>query len=293
MQKNHSNLRHLFWPIYGKEHRIYIPMALMVGLILFNYTILRNIKDSLVVTATGSSEIITFLKFCVVLPSSFLFFIIYNKMSNCLNKQKLFYYTLIPFLIYFATFAFILYPLRDTIHPDDSALWLQQILPKGAKGLVDCYRFWSYSLFYTMAELWGAVVSALLFWQFANDVIPVINAKRFYSHFYLLANVFTASSGIIVKKLSVTGEAMSSDVAWGLTIQNLTYVILFAGMIIAGIYAYLNRYVFTPSYHMKNLGENLRKRKSQYVLEGSLTILDAITLPWPDCNFSHCLWSFN
>ena len=63
MQKNHSNLRHLFWPIYGKEHRIYIPMALMVGLILFNYTILRNIKDSLVVTATGSSEIITFLKF--------------------------------------------------------------------------------------------------------------------------------------------------------------------------------------------------------------------------------------
>ena len=69
-----SKARDLFWPIYGSEHKIWAPMATMVGLILFNYTVARNVKDGLVVTATGSSEIIPYLKGSLVLPSAIVFF---------------------------------------------------------------------------------------------------------------------------------------------------------------------------------------------------------------------------
>ena len=57
-----SKARDLLWPIYGIEHKIWLPMATMVGLILFNYTVARNMKDGLVITATGSSEVLTFLR---------------------------------------------------------------------------------------------------------------------------------------------------------------------------------------------------------------------------------------
>src|SRR5579863_4880075 len=86
-----SQARGLFWPIYGAEHKIWAPMATMVGLILFNYTVARNVKDGLVVTATGSSEIIPYLKGTLVLPAAFIFFLIYSKLTNLLNKRALFY----------------------------------------------------------------------------------------------------------------------------------------------------------------------------------------------------------
>ena len=68
-----SKARDLLWPIYGNEHKIWLPMASMVGLILFNYTVARNMKDGLVITATGSSEIIPYLKGAVVLPMALVF----------------------------------------------------------------------------------------------------------------------------------------------------------------------------------------------------------------------------
>ena len=48
-----------------------LPLALMFFCILFNYTILRDTKDVLVVTAPGSgAEIIPFLKTWVNLPAA-------------------------------------------------------------------------------------------------------------------------------------------------------------------------------------------------------------------------------
>ncbi|EKE21600.1 MAG: hypothetical protein ACD_7C00172G0001, partial [uncultured bacterium] len=56
--------RSLLWPIYSFELKKIIPMLLMMFCISFNYTILRDLKDALVVTAGSSgAEIIPFLKF--------------------------------------------------------------------------------------------------------------------------------------------------------------------------------------------------------------------------------------
>ena len=54
--------------------------------ILFNYTILRDTKDVLVVTARGSgAEIIPFLKTYVQLPGAIAFTVVYSKMSNMMR----------------------------------------------------------------------------------------------------------------------------------------------------------------------------------------------------------------
>ena len=190
-----TKIRMFLWPIYGIEHKKFLPMTCMIALILFNYTVLRNMKDTLVITATEGSDVIVFLKSWGVLPSAILFFFVYSKLSNILRRQTLFYVSVSFFLIYFALFAFVLYPNQTLLHPHQSADWLITHLPAGFKSFVNIYKFWSFSLFYILAELWGSVVSALLFWQLANSIVKVSEAKRFYAHFYLLANLATAFSG--------------------------------------------------------------------------------------------------
>jgi AAA family ATP:ADP antiporter len=62
-----------------------LPLGLMFFCILFNYTILRDTKDVLVVTAPGSgAEIIPFLKTYVNLPMAIAFTVGYAKVrSRC------------------------------------------------------------------------------------------------------------------------------------------------------------------------------------------------------------------
>ena len=70
-----SELRRVFWPIEWHENKKFIPMALMMACILFNYATVRSIKDGLVVTHIGP-EAISFLKTYVVLPSAVIFMIL-------------------------------------------------------------------------------------------------------------------------------------------------------------------------------------------------------------------------
>src|SRR5260221_14528695 len=103
-----SKIRAALWPIQGTEMKKFLPMAIMMFFILFNYTILRDTKDTLVVGASGA-EAISFLKFWGVTPSSILFVVLYAKLSNILSKENLFYACILPFIIFFVSFAFIIY----------------------------------------------------------------------------------------------------------------------------------------------------------------------------------------
>jgi AAA family ATP:ADP antiporter len=61
----------------------------MLFFILFNYTILRDTKDVLVVTAPNSgAEIIPFLKTYVNLPSAIAFTVLYSSMCNRMSTAK-------------------------------------------------------------------------------------------------------------------------------------------------------------------------------------------------------------
>ena len=45
-----GKLRSIFWPVHSFELKKLLPMYLLMFLISFNYTILRDTKDTLIVT---------------------------------------------------------------------------------------------------------------------------------------------------------------------------------------------------------------------------------------------------
>lgn len=47
----------------------------------------------------------------------------------------------------------------------------------GLSYMVSLVRNWDYSLFYIMSELFGSVGVSVLFWQLANSIIKVDEAK--------------------------------------------------------------------------------------------------------------------
>lgn len=241
-----SSVRQIVWPVFGKEHMKFLPMTFIISAILFNYTILRNMKDTLVNTAVKSADLIPTLKGFVVLPSAILAFLVLTKLFNMFSKEKVFYIVISFFLAFFAIFAFVLYPNQAALQPEAFASSLAEILPntKLFINIVNIIKHWSFSLFYLFSELWGSVVATLLFWQFANSIVQVKEAKRFYGHFYLLANLATASSGIIGREFSNLGSSN-----YQLTINYSITSIIVVGLAIMMVYYWMHKCIVTnPNY---------------------------------------------
>jgi len=243
MQQEFSKWRSFFWPIHGHEMKKVLPLLLMFFFIVFNYTILRDTKEALVITAPGSgAEIIPFIKVWLIVPSAILFMLVYAKLSNLLSKQALFYATIIPFLLFFALFAFVLYPAKDTLHPSQTADLLTTLLPAGFKGFIALYRNWTFALFYVLAELWGSVILSLVFWGFANQITRVSEAKRFYALLGLGGNTAPFFSGSIVIYISNLSNANPSADRWQNSLELLMSLVLIVGFLIMVCYFWMNKY---------------------------------------------------
>lgn len=224
-------------------------MFLMFFCISFNYTILRDTKDTLIVTAPGSgAEAIPFIKVWLVVPCAVIFMLIYAKLSNVLSKQKLFYAIIAPFLLFFALFALVIYPSRDLLHPTAVADRLQAFLPQGLMGMVAIFRNWTFALFYVLAELWGSVMLSLMFWGFANDVTKVNEAKRFYALFGIGANIALLCSGPAIVLVSNIRSRVPEGVdPWGVSLNLLMGMVFLSGIVIIATYWWINRNVLTDA----------------------------------------------
>jgi AAA family ATP:ADP antiporter len=242
-----SRLRQIFWPIHTHEMKKFMPMTLIMFCVLFNYTCLRNTKDTLVVTAEGSgAEALQFLKTFCVTPSAVLFMLLYTKMSNIFSKENIFYAALTPFIVFFAAFAWILYPNREVLHPALQTVQQLQADFPAFHWFFAIYGNWTYAIFYALAELWGSVILSLSFWQFANQITPVVQAKRFYALFGLLGNLGTIAAGLTVNYFSDIRATLPPEVdAWGVSLTWMMSTVVLCGIVAMGLYRWMHVSVLT------------------------------------------------
>lgn len=267
-QPEFGKLRSFFWPVHNYELKKLLPMFLMFLCISFNYTILRDTKDTLVVTSSGA-ETILFLKFWGVVPAAILFMLVYAKLSNVLSKEALFYTAIAPFLVFFALFVYVLYPNREFLHPTVSADIIQSYLPQGLAGLVACYRNWTFSLFYILSELWGSAVLSLMFWGFVNEIARVTEAKRFYTLLGLGANIALLISGPAIMWASDIRKNLPPDVdAWQVSLNYLMTMVVVSGVIVIAVYYWMNRNVLTdPRFYEPTEVKSKKSKPKMGVLE--------------------------
>jgi AAA family ATP:ADP antiporter len=259
-----SKVRATLWPVYGNENLKFIPMALMMALILFNYTILRGTKDALVISGEGAAEVTSFLKVWGVLPFAILFFFFYSKLSNILSRPALFYTIIMIFVVFFSVFALVLYPNGEALHLSSAKLQQLQADYPNIKFLFPIAGMWTNSLFYIMSELWGSVVLSLLFWQVANLSTKVNEAKRFYGFFGLIGNMGVVASGHALEFFHKFGEealaAGTTTDGYGTTMNWTCGAVSVSAVLIMALFLFLNKNVIeNPKYAVQE-GEAPKKK---------------------------------
>lgn len=271
--------RRYFFPIHRHEFLKFLPMMAMLMLIVFNYTILRNMKDSVIVTAAGA-EVIPFIKVWVMLPCAVLVTLIFAKLTNRFSQEKVYYIMISGFLICYGLFAFVFYPMRDMLHPHDSAQVLMTWLPEGFKGLVNMYRYWTFTLFYVVSELWSSMIMTTLFWGLANEVYSVIEARRFYGVLTIAGNfagIIASEVTVLVTKWTTFNSNLASQ-DWEHVMQYLIIAVIGAGIASMAIFYWMNRNILTaPVYEELHSSidaiEHKKKKKKRLSLRESFSYL--------------------
>ncbi|MDR0724009.1 MAG: NTP/NDP exchange transporter, partial [Endomicrobium sp.] len=260
MEQKFTGLRAIAWPIHDFELKKFLPIAFMFFCILFNYSMLRSIKDSLIVTSLGA-EVIPTIKLWFVLPSAMLFMVMYSKLVNIFKKDTVFYVITSSFMAYFILFATVLYPLHEHLHFGVSSIPLAWL-----RGLVKPVGSWVFSSFYIIAELWGSSMIGLMFWRFANDVTSIKESKRFYAMFGFIANGALIATGLVLKSLN-SSEAQSTSTQWN-ALPYLMIAIIVSCIIVLALYYRLNNYVLKdPRYYNPEEIKKSKKKEKLSLME--------------------------
>ncbi|MBI5346436.1 MAG: NTP/NDP exchange transporter [Chlamydiae bacterium] len=271
-----GKFRSLVWPVHRHELIKFVPTFLLFFFVAFNYHLLKIIKDPLIITAPESgAQVIPFLKVWAILPSAIGMTFLFTSLSNRFNRENIFYVLSSVFLGFFVLFIFVIYPNKEHLSLDSFSNYLTLNLPSGFNGFISIIRYWYFSLFYVMAEAWSTIMLSVLLWGFVIDVIPVPEAKRFYSLFGIARN----GAGIFAGKLGIYFSLQmegASDVAsflgpkesWNHTLMMFVLTICLVGVIIMGIYRWLHKYIY-PERKFLGLTPD-RSRREKISLKESL-----------------------
>lgn len=266
IEQEFTGWRKLVWPIHSFEVKKFLPMGIMMFCILFIYTVLRDTKDAILVNAPGAgAESLAFAKGIGVTASAVLFMILYTKCANIFNREGLFYVTALPFLVFFGCYPYLIYPHVSWIHMSIDTIHQYQELYPNIRWIIPLVGNWTYTLFYILSELWGSAVLSLLFWQFANAITPVKEARRFYGMFGFIGNFGLLISGpaIILVSSYIHGLGLSRGESTGLMLQYLMAFVILAGIILLYTFYWMNRNVLTDKrfYDPEAMGEKKKKAK--------------------------------
>jgi ATP:ADP antiporter, AAA family len=186
-----------------------------------------------------------------VLPAATAFIALYSKMSDNLSKKTLFYATCIPFFLFFGIFDIFIFPNTHVLHPSLETVhkWLPgATLATDTGGMAIVAKIiahWTSSLFYIVAEIFSSVSVGILFWQFANEVVPVDQAKRFYPLFAQVSGLAPVLAGQYVVRYASKAKDFEAS------FHRLSAAVLFAGAMICLFYQFTNSYIESTEPHQQ------------------------------------------
>lgn len=224
-------LRNTLWPIFPHEAKRILPLSILMFLVCLDYSMLRCMKDTVVITAS-SAAVIPFIKVWTLLPMAVLFTFIYAKISSRYSRRRTFYLIVSAFLAFFLVFAFILYPNRESMHLRGVADYLRGVLPQGLSGLIAMIEYWSFTLFYIISELWSNIVLSILTWGFINEITSLKEAPRFYTVLSIASNVAAVAAGLCANLL-VSSYFKGN---WQLSLQCMILTIVICAIIAMVLY---------------------------------------------------------
>ena len=265
-----SRLRSALFPIHDYEMKKFFSMSMLMFFILFFYTIVRDLKDSLVqyYAVLGGPELLSQLKLFFVLPAAFLLVMLYSFLINKFGFNKTFYILVSSFLLFYIAFLLFLFPNRAYIHPNEATVKaMQASWPSFLYWTVPCITNWSITLFYVFSELWGTIAISSLFWQFAYKATMKNEVKRFFGLYAVIGNVGVSLSGFILNYISETCKKLNQPRELSVYICVISSIV--CGLIAIILFWYVNNVVLKdPRYFDETQVKEKKKKEKVGVMDG-------------------------
>ncbi len=269
MNKRYKSLIKKIAPVHKHELAKFLCIATMIILVVYIHYVARISRDALIISHLGT-ETISAIKMWAVLPISMLFMLIYIKLSDVFNRSHLFHTMCWFFISYYVLFALVLYPHREALSINVSeALVLK--LP-ALKYLFVIITNWPCCLFYVFSEAWVVIMLAISFWQIANHICTIEEAKRFYPLLGLLSQIGLMIAAFLSKSFVVEG----SD--WQPTLNHAVTSIVIAGMLLSLSVIALGKIIGLDFLNRKKPHFSTRKKASfkenlQYIISSKPILL--------------------
>jgi AAA family ATP:ADP antiporter len=185
----------IIFPIKRTEWTFFGAMLAIVCLININFSILRSMRNALVVADTGgSAAFIPYFELFGTFPASIVLTWVLSRLMRCFSLKFIFSTTLFFFMAFFIIFAFWIYPHREQIH---TLLETKLGLFMEFSRFKVVFTHWPDMVFYIMSELWKVALLSVIFWGFLNQNLSLEEAKRFYPPLLLGTSIGTILAGPI------------------------------------------------------------------------------------------------
>lgn len=235
-----GGIRNALFPIKSEELVKFLLLGSIKFFVILALVLTRDNKDAMVVTQCGA-EAIAVLKIYGVLPAATLFIGVYSKMATVLSKKQLFYATAVPFFVFFFLFDAFIYPNRASIQPSIESVQSLLGIDGGAPGLLSIFANlvanWTSAVFYIVAEVYSSASIGILFWTYANDVVSVPQAERFYPLFSQMSGL----APIVAGQFVVHYASRAKD--FGESLHRITQLVTLSGGMICFFYWRSNLYI--------------------------------------------------
>lgn len=246
-------LRNTFWPIYGKENIKFLALLLMMCSSIFCYSILRILKDTYILSAPlATANSISFIKVYFVLPISVLYMMFFCHLTNITSKERVFFLSTIPLVLFFSLFYLFLYPNIACFHASVETVKAYQEAYPSLKNFIPVIGYWLFSIFYVAAELVGTVVITFLFWSFATYCVLDDEVQRFFPLFATYSYAIFMVASLIQKKVFNNAKAFavgSKEYADAIFIN--FYLIVGSLILFLVLYYVINHYILNDEKHSK------------------------------------------
>jgi AAA family ATP:ADP antiporter len=195
------------WPFRtAAEVRLFLPLALMMACILYNFGALRMLRDGIIVSYLGA-EVLSFAEIYVSLPLAFLttmgMFALYERG----NLRFVFMVVCSIFIVFFVLFGWVWYPHVDFWHIGQATQDSLTRAYPNLRWIIVLWGHWSFALLHAVSELWAAALLNVLFWQLANATLSTEQAKRLYLLFGLVGNFGTIIAGKVLHAWAGVGKS--------------------------------------------------------------------------------------
>lgn len=225
-------LKKLLFPVKREEWLIFGLMIFIVCLVNVNFSILRSMRNALVVADTGgSAAFIPYFELFGTFPASVLLTWGLSRLMRRFSLRSVFSIAMLFFLSFFVIFAFWIYPHREAIH---TLLETKLGMLFGLTRFKVVFTHWPDMVFYIMSELWKVALLSVIFWGFLNQKLSLEQARRFYPPLLLGSSVGTILAGPITMfctSLFAWDHFALSPQRWQHSLYLLTAFLLLCGLL--------------------------------------------------------------